>query len=396
MRVKEYATTRERLSHDELSYLLRFVGTRPEERERRLFEYIMPTAEAGMYDLRSGPFVGRLGLPGGRWMDFESRFTFDDVIELIRFSSHPPLHRDLLRIDTEAGRGFIDVLAGAFVREVERLVGLGLSKGYGVRRFLRPPYPGQIDAGYHLALLGARKDRLATHAKRLTVNVPVNQALALALEVLRRVPLSQDLVPRLTGLAACFRQVDRPAMSADDVTRIPLTNLTLSYRGALGLAEVILRSLTLAPRGQDVSGASVLFYMPKVWENCVRSWVEMAWRGHRVEGGYPFDLTAAGELKSYADVVVMDAGGIVALYDAKYKPPGDSPSASDLYQMVAYCERLSLSEATLVYPAFQESREYRVGNRVVRTVGLRFPGFNIDEAVRMLRPAAQMVVVEAR
>ncbi len=387
MRLTEYGSARERLSHDELSYLLRFVGTRPEERERRLFESIMPTTEAGVYELRAGPFVGRLGLPGGRSIDFESRFTLDDVIELIRFSSHPPLHRDLLRVESEAGRGFMDVLAAAFVREVERLVGLGLGKGYRARRFVRPPYPGQIDAGYHLAQLGARHDRLATEARRLTVNVPVNQALALALEVLRRVPLSEELVPRLTRLAACFRPVERPAMSADDVARIPLTNLTLSYRGALGLAEVILRSLTLAPRGEDVSGASILFYMPKVWENCVRSWVERAWPSYRVEGGYPFDLTAAGELKSYADVLVMDGARLVALYDAKYKSPGEGPSASDVYQMVTYCERLGLRGATLVYPAFQETREYRVGERIVRAVGLRFPGFDIDEAVLALRPA---------
>jgi hypothetical protein len=70
-----------------------------------------------------------------------------------------------------------------------------------------------------------------------------------------------------------------------------------------------------------------------------------------------------------------------------YKSPGEGPSASDVYQMVTYCERLGLRDATLVYPAFQETREYRVGERTVRAVGLRFPGFDIDEAVLALRPA---------
>src|SRR5205823_3116243 len=132
-------------------------------------------------------------------------------------------------------------------------------KGYRHRRFLQPPYPGQVDIGYHLGKLGARQDRLATGARRLTTNVPVNQALAAALEVLRRVPLADDLVPRLSRLAACFRAVERPPLSADDVARIPLTNLTIGYRDALGLAQVILRSLALAPRAQDASGASILF-----------------------------------------------------------------------------------------------------------------------------------------
>jgi 5-methylcytosine-specific restriction enzyme subunit McrC len=311
------------------------------------------------------------------------------VIELIRFSSHPPLHRDLLRVEAEAGRGFVDVLAAAFTREVERLVGLGLGKGYRRRRFLRPPYPGQIDAAYHLGQLGARDDRLATRALRLTTNIAVNQALASALEILRRVPLAEDLVPRLSRLGACFRSVERTPMSADDVARIPLTNLTRSYGSALGLAQVILRSLSLAPRAEDASGASILFYMPKVWEKCVLRWVEDAWgTEYRVEGGYSFDLTAGGELKSYADVIVLRGRDVVAVYDAKYKVPDKGPSASDLYQMVTYCERLGLSEATLVYPAFREPQSYRVGARTIRTVGLRFPGFDAEEATQMLRPLA--------
>jgi len=115
-----------------------------------------------------------------------------------------------------------------------------------------------------------------------------------------------------------------------------------------------------------------------------------------VEGGYPFDLTAAGEMRSYADAVVIDGTHLVALYDAKHKWPADGPSASHVYQMATYCELLGLPEATLVYPAFQETREYRVGNRVIRTVGLRFPGFDIEEAVRTLRPELLMDVVEAR
>jgi 5-methylcytosine-specific restriction endonuclease McrBC regulatory subunit McrC len=389
LRLTEYEPAAEQLSRDELTYLLRFVGSGPEERERRLFESITPTPRADIYELRPGPFVGRLGLPSGRSVDFASRFSFDDVIELIRFSSQPPVHRDLLRAEAEADRGFVDVLAAAFTREVERLVGLGLGKGYRRRRFLRPPYPGQVDFEYHLGHLGARQDRLATGARRLTINMPVNQGLAAALEVLRRVPLANDLVPRLSRLASCLRAVERPPMSADDVARIPLTNLTFGYRDALGLAQVILRSLALAPRAEDVSGASILFYMPKVWENCVRRWVEDAFGpDFRVEGGYGFDLTAAGELRSYADVVVLDGDRLVAIYDAKYKWPKSGPSAADIYQMVTYCERLGLSEATLVYPAFREPEVFRVGSRTIRTVGLRFPGFDAQEAARMLRPVA--------
>jgi len=46
-----------------------------------------------------------------------------------------------------------------------------------------------------------------------------------------------------------------------------------------------------------------------------------------------------------ADAVVMSTPP--ALYDAKYKPAGPTPSADDVYQMITYCERLDTDEATL-------------------------------------------------
>ena len=59
------------------------------------------------------------------------------------------------------------------------------------------------------------------------------------------------------------------------------------------------------------------------------------------------------------------------LYDAKYKDIAKAPSASDDYQMVTYCERLGVASATLPYPTVRTPREYLVGSRAVRVVGLR-------------------------
>jgi len=252
-----------------------------------------------------------------------------------------------------------------------------LAKGYVRRRYLRPPYPGTMDVPYVLGRLFGREDRLATIARRLTTDVVENQVLASAVDVLRRVPLKDHALTQIAKVASYVRSVERIPIAASDVPRIRLTRLTTRYRDALALGEVVLRGQALAPREQHLTGASIVFSMPRVWEACVARWVERAWgSGFRTEGGHAFPLTTGGELTSIADVLVWQGRQPVALYDAKYKWIQGSPSLGDVYQMVTYCERLGLDMATLVYPVAVEPRTFVVGGRAIRVRGLTNPEFD--------------------
>lgn len=388
IRLIEYSTTRAPLTAADLDYLLDLVTASGQDDEAKLLRAVTPTREPGVYALRSGPYVGRLGLPSGDWIDFVSRFSFEDVLELIRRSGRLPIRRDSLLVSTEQADTLIDVIAAAFLREVARIVGAGLAKGYAERRFERPPYPGTLDAPQHLTRFAARPDRLVTVASRLTRDILVNQAVAAALEVLRRVPLRKDISAGVAGMALAFREVRRVPMSADAVARIRLTALTNGYREALALAELILRSQSLAPRGQAHIGTSIVFFMPKVWETYVAHCIRDAWPDtFDVTSSFAFDLTPAGGLPAEADVVVRHDGELVALYDAKYKWLDKAPERGDIYQMVTYCERLNLQEATLVYPGTTGVRSVRVGDRQIHVVGLPEPKRS-SEAFGLLNPKA--------
>jgi 5-methylcytosine-specific restriction endonuclease McrBC regulatory subunit McrC len=352
----EYQTTRVELVEADLNHLLDLVKagtTKENDNHPRLIESLTPTRSKGVYEIRNGPFVGRLGLPSGRSLDLVSRFDFADVIELIRRAARLPIRQDALRIPTDPADTLIDIVATALAREVERVIGHGLSKGYVSRRYERPPYPGALDVQRHIAQFGGRPDRLITVAHRLTRDVPVNRVLYAALEVLRRVRLSAGPTRHIAHLAPAFREVRLVPVSGDDVARLDLTLLTKRYADALALAEVVLRSQSLAPRLASKVGASVLFSMPKIWEQYVAQQVRATWpEQFDVVAGYAFDLARNGQLPSEADVVVLKDGSVVALYDAKYKWLDKAPSRGDVYQMVTYCERLELSEATLVYRLF--------------------------------------------
>lgn len=384
----EYTASPVALTDDDLNYLLDLVKATGED-DDKLLESLTPTRSKGVYELRTGPYVGRLGLPSGAWLDLASRFDFPDVIELIRRAARLPMRYDALRVPTDPADSLIDIIATALAREVERLLGAGLAKGYTTRRFDRPPYPGAIDVTRHLDRFGGRPDHLVTIAKRLSRDIPVNRALAAALEVLRRVPLGTGPASRIARVAPVFRDVRLVPVSADAVSSLALTLLTARYADALALAEIVLRSQSLAPRLSSQIGASVVFSMPKIWETYVAQCVRAAWPDdYDVQHGYGFQLTPGEGLPAEADVIVRQGGTITALYDAKYKWIEKAPGRGDIYQMVTYCERLSLDEATLVYPATSPIRRtLRVGRRSVSVVGLAGPG-KADPFIEHLLPEA--------
>lgn len=380
IRLVEYRTSRVHLADQDLEYLLPMVkGTGEASDDNKVIESITPAPGGGhQYLVRPGGFVGRLGLPSGEWIDIHSRFPFEDVIEVILRSRRLPLRVDQLEAPAGVEPFFIDILAAGFVREVNRLVGQGLAKGYERHRFERPPYPGQIDINRHLSRYAARPDQLVTSARRITHDIDANRALALALDVLHRLRLQAEIAHGVGGLRPSFARVRRTPMGSSAISRIPLTRLTTRYEAAQSLAELIIGSQALAPRSESRSGASVLFNMPKVWEAFVARWIEDEWGDeYRIEAPHSFDLTAGGALRSEADVTVWQDGKLAALYDAKYKWPGTTPTMTDVYQMVTYCTKLGIDEATLVYPGSGHSRSFDVSGVRVR---MRSLSVTVDQA----------------
>jgi len=370
--LREYGSSIIALDKKDLAYLLDLIKVSGAPDEPKLFESISPTREDGIYAVRPGPFVGRLGLPSGEVLDISSRFAFRDVVSLIRLSGRSPIRIDSLQAAAGETEFIIDLIATAFGREVERIVGNGLAKGYVQRRFVRPPYPGTLDIGYWIGHQSARSDRLATRASRLTVSILVNQILAAALDALSSVPLSPQARGKLAAVMPAFGAIQRGPVTWSDAANVRLTRLTLRYREALALAERILRAKSLSFSEGGLAGASIVFSMPKVWESCVSHWAEGTWgKKYRVVPGYPFHVTSGGEITGYADVLVLDGERPVALYDAKYKDIEKAPSPGDVYQMVTYCERLGLQSATLAYPAAFSASEVQVGRTIVRVVGIR-------------------------
>lgn len=339
----------------------------------KVIQQVTPTSSAGTYDVQPGPFIGRFTTRSGLTVDVASRFPFANLLQVLRVSARQPTLLNQAVTPARGGRGLLELIATAYVREVHRIAGFGLTKGYVTRTFTHPPYPGVPNATAHLARHLGRPDRLVTQARRLTPDIPANQVLAAAHRVLRhQVYEDPTLTVRLRSLAPVFAGItsvaDAPRLASSAARTSPAR-----YREALGLAVLVLSGLTTLPSGAGAAGPSVLFNMTKVWESYLETVLaEDLPAGHRLSAQHPVLLTDdASRLVAYADLVVLDAeGNPVAVYDAKYRPWGDKPSAPEIYQTMTYAYRLGLNSAQLLYPGRGERGEVVVGGYRIQTVGV--------------------------
>lgn len=366
----EWTPHRLSLAPAERRELLRLVKRGPSDGHAKVLEALTPTDDDDIFDLTPGPFVGRFALQSGRVLDIRSRLISpDELPDVLRIAGHLPSRLDDAATPAQHGWGIVDLLALALAHEAERIIGRGLTKGYERRRFRSPPLPGTIDIREHLSRNAARPDKLVTVARRLTSNIPRNQALAAATAILLRLPLQAEARLRLRRVAAALSSMSVPSVSARQVEQLIGEQRQARYNTALRLCAIVLRGGTIASSGEGITGASVLFSMPQVWEDFVLTWARKRHAGYDVQAQYSFPLFNDRSAPTVAaDVLVMSTPKV--LYDAKYKLAGATPSADDAYQMVTYCERLGLDEATLVHPGSVNATTVRVGDRHIHTLQL--------------------------
>lgn len=355
----------------ELSYWAR--GTPGGADGPRVIERLTPTDRAGWYHVQAGPYVGRFTLASGLTVDVASRLPLAAVLEILRVATRKPNPLSDSPVPAMGGHGLVDLIAAAFSREVEHLIGVGIAKGYQTRRFTRPPYPGVPDVTLHLARHLGRPDRLITRAQRLTADIPVNQVLAAALATLRAQHYLDDTRPvRLHALAPAFAQITTPADPARTAAAVR-RHVPSRYRDGFALAELILGGQTTLPVGSGTIGPTVLFSMWGLWELYVQARLERELpAGHRFSRQHPVLLTDdISAMTAKADLVELDQHGQpTRIVDAKYKQWQATPAAPDLYQVVTYAQRLRLGGATLVYPGAGEHSEVVVGPYRIALRGL--------------------------
>ncbi len=279
--------------------------------------------------------------------------------------------------------------AGAFARQLDRALAAGVLQGYHSVEEALPLVKGRIRAADQLRRRFTMPLPVEVTYDEFDVDTVENQLLKTACLQLLRLPRVPAKTRQMLWHNA-RRLADVSVLTVG--TPLPTwhpTRLNARYHVSLGLAEIALRatSLDLGPGPRASTG--FMIDMARLFEDFVTAALRhaLAPLGGRTRGQERVSMDTAGVVQLRPDVVwyPQQSDAPAAVFDAKYKTQdGSSFPNADLYQMLAYCTALQLSEGHLVYAQGEAPR----ASHVIRHAGITIHQHALDLAVSPARMLA--------
>ena len=334
------------------------------------------------------------GPPTGMWRD--------GLLEMLRVA----LGMRLARLP-EAGqkptrRRLLDLIAQAYLAELEVLLHEGLARGYRTTQSNGTVFRGRLKIADHMRENIARADRFFVEYQTFDHDIAVNHVLAAALEVLSWCALSPGVACEVDACLARFPEVGLAAVTAATLERIQLTRATQRYASALVYARMILAQHGPHLRAGRDRVFALLFDMNALWERYVAALLRRAappgLEVHAQERHAFWTARHGAARRVRPDIVVRarnsrEGGKAVLVIDTKWKvPPAGIASDDDLKQMFVYNELLGTLRSVLLYPRTLTSQDV-TGTYAARPHGCeqRYVGLSDDRTWSSQVIAQQLV-----
>lgn len=277
----------------------------------------------------------------------------EGLLEMLRVGGSLKLERLPAASQRLSRRPLQELIARAYLAEVEGLLHEGLAKGYRTVEDNRPVFRGRLLVAKHVRANVVRADRFYVEHTVFDHHVAINRVILAALEVLAHSALSPPLRTAIAACAGRFPELSTAGVDAAMCDRLHLGRATQRYAGALVYARLILSHQGPALRfGRDRVFA-LLFDMNTLWERYVAALVRRAVpEGFTVatQDRLPFWTPVAVARTVRPDIIVRDRAARTQLViDTKWKV-ADAPDDADLKQMFVYNELLGCTRSLLVYP----------------------------------------------
>lgn len=301
------------------------------------------------------PKADRRNAPGaaGRWKKA--------LLEMLRVATGMQLHASGDAAQNIARSSLLELIACAFLDEVDRLVREGLARAYRSHEANGTAFRGRLLVAENLRENLVRPDRFFVRFSTFDRDVTVNRVLAEALRAIESLPLSGGSRSRAAGHRLTFGDLSRLRITGALLERIEQMTLgrsTARYQRALSLARMILESVasTLTRGRKEV--VAFLFDMNRLWE----SYVAALFRGACVPGlrvktqaSRIFWRAEGCRPKTVRpDIVIADAATdrVLLVVDTKWKLTEKGvPSGADVQQSFIYNELFGCAQTLLLYPA---------------------------------------------
>ncbi len=314
--------------------------------------------------------TGQIGVirTGGLQVVIKPKVKVDRLVFMMGYARNPDFWRnDRVRVDPDDD--LVTGLAESFRRLASMALEQGLLKGYVTIDESTFVLRGRIREAEQLKRGYGRMIPLEVTYDDFIADIAENQILLAATrQLLRLREVSGDtrrglhrIAWKLAGISLPTAGVALPAWSP--------SRLNARYVPALRVAELILQGRSFEQRSGELIVSGFVFSMSKIFEDfvCVALSQAMLSAGGRASLQYKTHLDVDREVRIRPDYVWL-RGGPKIVADAKYKAekPAGFPQA-DLYQLLAYCTVLGLSEGHLIYArGNEEPRVHGIAGTNVR------------------------------
>ncbi|MFF3613097.1 McrC family protein [Streptomyces sp. NPDC002580] len=342
----------------------------------RIVEAAPDPYRPGCWRLRAGGKVGAVALraPGHSPVTLRivPKVPVARLFFLIGYASDPRIHRDG-EVSVAEQDKLLPTLAQGFERSLERALRQGVLQGYRHTEEAAPVVRGRIREADQVRRHHGRAFPVEVAYDDYGTDIAENRLLRAATERLLTLPRVPDNVRRrLRHHRGRLLDAQPLIPGSRDLPQWRASRLNLRYQPALRLAETVLRGLSVEHMSGQITIDGYLFDTHKIFEDfvCTALREALAQYGGRsalqAQGVY---LDEAEAVRMRPDLVWYGNHGIPrAVADAKYKAekPEGFPDA-DLYQMLAYCTALGLSDGHLIYArGYEPSATHRVRHAGIR------------------------------
>jgi 5-methylcytosine-specific restriction enzyme subunit McrC len=326
-------------------------------------------------NLRATHLVGTVTVPGAQVL-IRPKAPARNVFHLIAGAGLlPELGKD--DFDYEA-HDLTTAFAALYLRAQEIATGRGLHRWYRKESDALIALRGRLDFP-RVARRGGLALPVDCEFEEYTADILHNRALRAATLALRRLASLPLSTQRLLGHQ--LRRFDEVGGAWEDphsIDRIIFNRLDRHYEPALQLAALVLGRSGIVDMSGDRSASTFLIDMNRVFEAFVEAKLREALSPDpSVSGQFETWLDCEGKVPIKPDLVFKHGGQDVFVADAKYKLLGsEHGKQADLYQLLAYCEALGLSEGALIY-CLQDG-DPPPGHATVAHAGVRLWTLRVD------------------
>ena len=360
---------------------------------------VVPTVgHEGRYDLTPSSSVGVIHLGPDLELLIRPKLPIERVLFLISYALDQAHWEERPANLKEADSIFEAIIAG-FAFRLRRTLARGVLQGYRIEEDALTTVRGRWRIGDQIRTRYGIAPPVEVSFDDFTEDIEPNRLLRAALQRLLRLPMRNDRSRwPLRALDARLEGVRLVDYDPRRVPQLTFDRRSEHYRGAVGLASLILSGASFDLAAGAVGASAFLIDMNKVFEDFVIVALRDALRVPErvlVQGarGKPLFLDVAERVVLRPDISYWAGERCLFVGDVKYKRivPAGFPNA-DLYQLTAYTIATRLDSGMLVYAAGDERGDIHE----VRHLGKRLLIAPLDLGVTPERILEQVRTLAAR